>query len=564
MLEAYRKFINDPRVAKAFWLIVDTIAGLRLRPRIMALMAGALTALAQPPFGFLPGLFGYALLLYALERDLGAKPDRTAFFMGWLAGFGYFFVSCFWIAEAFLVDAKTYGWMAPFAAALLPAGIGLFWGTFALIYRRLAPKGMKRFLFFATLFCIFEMLRGTVLSGFPWNPAGSSWKAGGAMSQIAAYIGVYGLSFITVSVFCSVAVVRRDRGVAGFAPVIWAALVLVSCFGLGEVRLLTTKITLSDLRIRLVQPAVSQKAKWTAGAFDELFSAYVDMSKAPPKGGRAPDVIIWPEGALPPSLDVLLSNESWTAPVMAGLLADRQTLIMGTTRRITDPKGHDIWHNSMVIMHQDGAQTRIEGAYDKFKLVPFGEFTPFASLTKPLGIEALTHFDDSFTPGPRTKAVTFDHLPRMLPLICYEGIFPSLDMTNYKASADILRPKWIVNISNDAWFGPTTGPLQHLNLASYRAIEEGLPMVRSTPTGVSAIIDPLGRVMAGTEIGMGRRAYVDATVPNAVILSPYATAHCAFAMFCTIFCLILVAFDTCVRVIKKTECGMSNIILTIR
>ena len=193
------------------------------------------------------------------------------------------------------------------------------------------------------------------------------------------------------------------------------------------------------------------------------------------------------------------------------------------------------------------------GAYDKFKLVPFGEFTPFASLTKPLGIEALTHFDDSFTAGPRTRAVTFDHLPRLLPLICYEGIFPGLDTTNYRASTDTLRPRWIVNISNDAWFGPTTGPLQHLNLASYRAIEEGLPMVRSTPTGISAVIDPLGRVLTETRIGTGQRAYVDATVPNAVTLSPYAAGHCLFAIFCTIFCLILVAFDTCVLVIKKNR-----------
>ena len=161
----------------------------------MAALSGALIGFAQPPFGFLPGLFGYALLLWVLEGDLGPKPKRRAFLIGWLAAFTYYLISCFWVAEAFLVDAQTYGWMAPFAVTLMPAGLGLFWGLCCVVYLWLKPADSRRFLFFAALFSAFEMFRGMALSGFPWDPSGATWKAGGAVSQTASVIGVYGLGF---------------------------------------------------------------------------------------------------------------------------------------------------------------------------------------------------------------------------------------------------------------------------------------------------------------------------------------------------------------------------------
>ncbi len=548
MTDRFNAFFSHPLMVP----MVACIGDLRTRPRMLAALAGALAAFAQPPFGFLPGLFGYGLLLYALELDLGPHKNRTAFFMGWLAGFCYFLISCFWVAEAFLVDAETYGWMAPFAAALLPSGIGLFWGVFAVIYRRFRPKGTKRFLFFASLFCVLEILRGTVLSGFPWNPAGSSWKAGSALSQMAAYVGVYGLSFITVLVFSGAGVVRRDQGVKGYAPLIWGGLVLVMCFALGETRLLTTPVTYSDYTVRVVQPDVGQKAKWTDGAFDNLFMSYINLSKMPPKPGHhAPDVIIWPEGALTFTFDDITGEKTWTAPVLASLLHDNQSLIMGSTRQDLDPHGKLVWRNSMMVLHQSGEQMVVEGAYDKYKLVPFGEFTPFESILKPMGIEALTHFDDSFTPGERTRPVKYDHIPGFLPLICYEAIFPGLDRTKYNSHDDILRPKWIVNISNDAWFGPTTGPRQHLNLASFRAIEAGLPMVRSTPTGISVLVDPLGRTVPGTRLDLGQRGFADFKLPNPLPVSGFQSDNDTIVIFISLFCLIMMSLDTFVVAFEK-------------
>ncbi len=228
---------------------------------------------------------------------------------------------------------------------------------------------------------------------------------------------------------------------------------------------------------------------------------------------------------------------------MADLLTDGQSLLIGTSRE--DGKtaaGKPIYRNSMLALHRQNGRTRIIGSYNKFKLVPFGEFTPYQDILNPLGMSALTHFDDSFTPGERTRPHSFPGIPRVLPLICYEGIFPALDMTSYGPN-DIMRPKWIINISNDAWFGPTTGPVQHLNLASFRAIEEGLPMVRSTPTGISGVIDPLGRVVPGTAIGLGVAGYMDVTLPGEANVTAFAQQRYAYPVFAIMLCLSLIVFS---------------------
>jgi len=538
---AARYLTGHPRLIEA----LDRLRGLRRRPRLMAALSGVLIGLAQPPFGFLPGLFGYALLLWVLEGDLGPKPKRLAFLLGWLAAFTYYLISCFWVAEAFLVDAQTFGWMAPFAVTLLPAGLGLFWGLFSVVYLWLKPKGTRRFLFFAALFSAFEMFRGMALSGFPWDLSGATWKAGGAVSQTASVIGVYGLGFLTVAMFASPTVVRGGRGWKGFWPVIASAAVLTVCFTGGEVRLLTTRIGDTQTLVRLVQPAIGQRAKWTKGTFGTLFNAYVSMSQAtPPAGGRAPDIIFWPEGALPMTLEDLFSADNWTAPVMSKLLQNNQTLIMGTSRADTDSHGGQIWRNSMMIMRRLNGRSEITGFYDKFKLVPFGEFTP--PILDALGFKALTHLDDGFTPGSRTQAVTFPGAPRFLPLICYEGIFPSLDMTQYHDAEDVRRPYFIVNISNDAWFGATSGPLQHLNLASFRAIEEGLPMIRSTPTGVSALVDPLGRVIRKSQLGLGERGFRDVLLPERVVPTFYSGWRWLAQVL-----IALILVGSCIRVKKN-------------
>ncbi|CAN5119612.1 apolipoprotein N-acyltransferase [soil metagenome] len=472
----------------------------------LALLAGAIAAFAHPPFGILPGLIGYPLLMLLSERSGNA---RGAFWMGWLAGFAYFFVGCWWVAEAFMVD-PAQAWMAPFAASLLPAGIGLFWGGATALYRRFAPPGVVRVLFFAALFGLFEWLRGHVLTGFPWNPAGATWGAGSAGSQFASIAGVYGLSIVTVAAACAFAPlaapgVRKFR--IGAAVVGGLAFAVLIAF--GAVRLSQAKVTDTPTLIRIVQADVSQAAKWTPEAYQGIVDRYVSLTAGP--AARRPDVVVWPEGALPASANQVFGEGSPDAAAIANALSPGQTLLIGLARAEPGaaPGQPDRYFNSLFALHDEGGQgLRITAVYDKYRLVPFGEFIPLGNLMGSIGVRALVHMPDDFSSGPRPAPIRLPNAPPVQPLICYESLFPGF------TAGGCDRPRWIVNVSNDAWFGRTSGPLQHLNLASYRAIETGLPVVRATPTGVSAMIDPWGRVVGGHRLDAGESGVIDVLLPE--------------------------------------------------
>ncbi|CAN5221494.1 apolipoprotein N-acyltransferase [soil metagenome] len=472
----------------------------------LALLAGVAAAIAHPPFGVLPGLIGYPLLMLLAERSEGA---RGAFWMGWLAGFAYFFVGCWWVAEAFMVD-PAQAWMAPFAASLLPAGLGLFWGGATVLYRRFAPSGVVRVLLFAALFGLFEWLRGHVLTGFPWNPAGATWGAGSAASQFASVTGVYGLSLVTVAMACAFGPLaapgpREARIGAAFV----GALAFVALIAFGAVRLSQAKVVDTDTLIRIVQADVSQESKWTPEAYQGIVDRYVNLTARP--APRLPDVVVWPEGALPASANTVFGEGSTDAAAIARALSPGQTLLIGLARGEPGeaPGRPDRYYNSLFALHDEGGPgLRITAVYDKYRLVPFGEFIPLGDLMGMLGVRALVHVPDDFSSGPKPRPIRLPNAPPVQPLICYESLFPGF------TAGGAARPEWIVNVSNDAWFGRTSGPLQHLNLASYRAIETGLPVVRATPTGVSAMIDPWGRVVGGHRLDAGESGVIDALLPR--------------------------------------------------
>ncbi len=479
---------------------------LRLGRIGLALAAGAATALAHPPFGILPGLLGYALLMFLAER---ATSTRGAFWMGWLSGFAYFFISCWWVAEAFLVN-PAQAWMAPFAASLLPIGLGLFWGTATALYRRFLPAGVKRVLFFAALFCLLEWLRGHLLTGFPWNPAGASWKAGSTASQFASIAGVYGLSFVTVAAAAAFGPLLGDGPrKARFGAAALGALTIAALLIGGAVRLSQAQLELTGTVVRIVQADVEQESKWTPEAYRGIVDRYVNLTGRP--GAVTPDLIIWPEGALPASANQVFANGSPEAAAIARAVQPGQSLILGLGRGLPDPsapEGARYFNSLFVLTDQGGDGLSITAVYDKYRLVPFGEFLPAGGLLGALGVRSLTHMPTDFSPGPRPAPIDIPGAPRAQPLICYESLYPGF------TPGGAARPEWIVNISNDAWFGRSSGPLQHLNLASYRAIETGLPVVRSTPTGVSAMIDPWGRVIGDQRLEPGESGVIDARLPR--------------------------------------------------
>ncbi len=493
-------------------MIVARLAGrLEAAPRwLLALAAGLAAALAHPPFGLLPGLLGYPLLLWLVDTADEARPLRSAFWRGWLAGLAYFAVGTWWIAEAFLVDIVAHGWMAPLAVAAMAGGVALFWGAAMAAYRLIHATGLSRVLVFAGVFAAFEWLRGHVLTGFPWNLPGETWRAGSAMSQTASLVGAYGLTWITLATVSTAALWRDGR--RGRIAVGGAAAVLAGLFLWGAVRTLDPVRPApgsAAVRVRIVQADVKQAAKYDPAHFQRIVEAYTGLT-ARPYAGPPADIVIWPEGAIPAAVNDYLAPGTWTRQAVEQALRPGQVLLVGAYRYDGTPA--DVrYFNTLVAVRRTAGGLAPAGVYDKHRLVPFGEFLPLEDLLTRLGVKALVHAPESFATGPEPRPMTVAGLPPFQPLICYEALFPGF--TRRGALASGVAPAFIVNVSNDAWFGRTSGPLQHLNLASYRAIEEGAPVLRSTPTGVSAVISALGQVDAGA-LRLGHTGVIDAVVPQ--------------------------------------------------
>ncbi|MFT4252158.1 MAG: apolipoprotein N-acyltransferase [Caulobacter sp.] len=476
------------------------------RDRALALAAGLAAALAHPPFGILPGLLGYALLLRLLDGIDGPRPLRSAFLRGWLAGLAYFGLGTWWIGEAFMVDAANQGWMAPFAVAAMAAGLALFWGLAALLYRRFRPAGAVRVLAFAAALSALEWVRGHVLTGFPWNLPGETWRAGSAPSQAAALIGAYGLTFVTLAIAAAPAVWRAGR--SGRIAVGAAAAALVGLYAHGAWRLLNAlEFTASAVapRVRIVQADVQQSAKWDAASFQAIVRDYVSLTAQPYADGKPAEVVVWPEGALPAAIDDYLAPGTWVRQAITDALQPGQLLLIGGYRYEGSAE-HPTYYNSLVALRREAGGLRTVGIYDKHRLVPFGEYLPAESLLTAIGVKSMAHLGDGFATGPRPAPLAIAPGLKVQPLICYESLFPGLARPDPAVRA-------LVNVSNDAWFGVTSGPLQHLNLASYRAIEAGRPMIRATPTGVSAMIDAQGRVVGDQRLQLGERGTIDANLP---------------------------------------------------
>ena len=470
-------------------------------------------------------MLGYAAILWLLDRVEAPRPLRSAFFRGWLAGAAYFTVSTWWIGEAFFVDAKDQAWMAPFAVAGMAGGLALFWGAAAALYRVLAPAGQLRLLVFAGAFAGAEWLRGHVLTGFPWDLPGETWRAGSDPSQMASVVGAYGLTWLTLAIAAApgLGIATRPARIAiGLAA---AALAGLYGFGAGRLSLAQTTPDPGAPIVRVVQPDTPELASYDAAAFANVLKRNLDLTRqSPAPGGRAPNVIVWSEAGLPDALEDYLAPGTSTSAQIVAALTPGQTLITGGYRAepaapgVYAPDGL-VYHNSLVALSRTATGLAIAGLYDKYRLVPFGEYLPLDRELAPLGVKQLVHLGQGFTPGPAPHPIFPPGVPAVQPLICYESLFPGF--TNDAARRAGRRPDWIVNISDDAWFGVTSGPWQHLNLASYRAIEEGLPMVRATPTGISAIIDAYGRTLPGKRLGQGVYGAIDAPLPPSLPSTPF-------------------------------------------
>jgi len=485
----------------------------------IALIAGALSSLAMAPFNAWPVLFlTFPVAVWLIDGAgagrLGGVP--AAAMAGWWFGLGYFVPGLYWIGYAFLVDASTFAWLLPFAILGLPAYLALFTALGFALARLIWTRDASRVIALAASLTLSEWLRGHMLTGFPWNAFGYALTEPLALAQTSSLIGLWGMTFLAVAIFASPAALidSRSRGRKPWiAPVMAVALLIVmGVFGAVRLNLQPTR-TVANVKLRIMQPNLQQDVRFNYSAKAEVMQKYLtlsDRASGPQSTGvRDVNILIWPESAFP----FFLTREADAMAQIADLLPKGTVLITGSVRAPEVPPGVRITraYNSIYVIDHDGS---VLSVYDKLHLVPFGEFLPFQDWLERIGLEQLTRVQGGFIPGTRRRTMDIPNAPRVLPLICYEAIFPG-DV----AERDD-RPGWIVNLTNDGWFGISTGPYQHLQQARMRAIEQGLPVVRAANTGISAVIDPLGRIV--TELGLGLEGVLDSALPSAIAPTIYA------------------------------------------
>jgi apolipoprotein N-acyltransferase len=466
----------------------------------VAVAMGALASISLPPADALPLLWiAVPALVWLLE---GAERRKTALFLGWSFGFGYLAFSLYWLTFALFVAIDQYWWLVPFASNGLAFGLAIFWaGATWLASFVPRERPLARIFAIVAMLGLFEWLRGHVLTGFPWNLPGYAWTEFPWLIQPAAWIGIYGITILVLLAPALAALLgsRYATRSAGQRALIAGLLVVVAAALAGWTRFPVAPTgTVQGVRLRLVQPSIAQGQKWVANRYAENLRQHVALSVKP--ADPPPNVIIWSEAAEPYPLD----DDPDNAKTLVGLLGLKpgQLLVTGIARDMpkSDPPS---FRDSIEALDSTG---QIVATYDKFHYVPFGEYMPLGRWLPFIKAVAVGDIEPTEGPGPMT--LNLPGLPPAGPLICYEVIFPHdvLDRAN--------RPQWLLDVTNDAWFGLSAGPYQHFAMMRVRAVEEGLPLANAANDGISGVIDPYGRVTA--RLGLGEIGVVDADLPKAL------------------------------------------------
>ena len=504
----YRRLAAARFAALARW--VGAASGWRRSG--IAFGLGAVSATALPPGHALPLLVvsftGLVWLIHASR-----SPWRAAV-AGWWFGFAHFLFSIYWIGAAMLTDPSRFGWMVAPAVIGLSAGFALFPALAAFAARLPALPVTGRVLALAIAWTAAEWLRGNILTGFPMNLMGTVWMPSVGMIQSVAVVGVYGLSFVTVLAAAAPAALatpdtdeRRGRRPWLLPAVAFGLLAAVWVGGQARLALAPDRAP-TEVTLRLVQANIDQSRKWEDGAREAGLAHHVVLSHEP--GFDEKDVVIWPETAVPFFMD-----ESATLQAFVSRAAPPGGYVITGAPRRTRSAGRTIavWNS----LHALSPAEAITASYDKHHLVPFGEYMPLRGIINLRAIAAAGTVDSSPGPGPRT--LSLPGVPPFSPLICYEAIFPGEVLADGALPDE--RPLWLLNVTNDAWFGHTAGPYQHFQAARMRAIEEGMPLVRAANTGISAVVDSYGRVVG--RLGLGEIGVLDAPLPPALTtLTPMA------------------------------------------
>jgi apolipoprotein N-acyltransferase len=502
---------------------------------LVAFAAGAVGALSMPPFGILPALaLSLTPAIWLLDGSTKAGPSRRAGLkaaagIGWFWGFGYFVAGLWWLGAAFLVEADQFAWALPFGVLGLPALLAFFPAFGFALARLLWLPDASRILAFAWALTVSEWLRGHVFTGFPWNNPGMALGQNLWLMQSASLVGLFGLTFLASALGAAPAVLatgrtRRERWSApGFAVTLLAA---VAAFGAWRIPA-APMASVDDVRLRIMQPNLPQDAKFNPRNRDAIMRRYLTISAGP-----AATHLIWPESAFP----FLLHRDPGALAQIATLLEPGSTLVTGAARMGEPLPGEAVgkFFNAIQVIDHQGT---ITDSYDKVHLVPFGEYVPgfLDNLIRAVGLREFVHIPGGFEPSENRATLRIPGLPPVAATICYEAIFPGAILP------DGPRPNLILNVTNDAWFGQTPGPYQHFAQARLRAVEEGLPLVRAANTGISAVVDPFGRVLKSLPLGL------EGTIDSPLPVEISATVYGRYGMFVLTATLVICLMALVVR-----------------
>ena len=449
----------------------------------------------------------------SLARSLLAAADA-----GWWFGFGYFVAGLWWLGSAFLAEADRFAWALPLGVLGLPAYLALYTGLGFALARLLWTPGPVRILVLATGLTGAEWLRGMLLTGFPWNEFGMALGGNLVLGQAAGLIGLHGLTLLAIVMAAAPATLADGGGrpSARFAPSLAAAVLLIALAGYGGFRL--TRAAPEDVagvRLRVVQPNTTIDSDFSYANKEQIVRHYLELSDratSPETPGLSGVThLIWPESAFP----FIVSRDAEALSTIGAALTPGTMLVTGAARLERGPNdAHGrplpLYYNAIQVIASGGS---IVGSYDKVHLVPFGEFLPLERLLTTLGVTRFVDVPGGFQAGAGRRPLTVPGLPPVAAIVCYEAIF-SGEVVPREVRTGPDRPGLLLNVTNDAWFGSTPGPAQHFAQARLRAIEEGLPLVRSASTGISAIVDPYGRVRAALPIGAEN--VIDGALPGAL------------------------------------------------
>ncbi|WP_024864174.1 apolipoprotein N-acyltransferase [Bartonella doshiae] len=526
-LKNNRAFLNN------FILFLFSVTGWKRQAWVF--LCGALTSFALPPFYLTPLCFFtfpvFTVLLDAIKTIENKKKRLLTYALSCgTFGFSYFICSLWWLSNALLTDPATFGWAVPFAILCPPIYLSLYWFFAGFIIGLLWTQGIARFFVLAFGLGLAEWLRALLFTGFPWNALGYTAMPTPIFMQSDVIVGLYGMNILVVLAYSlpTVLLTKEKKKPALF---LCASLILVHS-GFGFYRL-NTAPNIADYQknshwVRIVQPSIQQNVKLDNTTREALFTMHMNLSLIPKAETiPEPDFIIWPEASIP----YLLFDNSNITMRIASLLKPNQWAIIGAMRASKDASDLQTkYFNTIAVINAKG---HILNTSDKLHLVPFGEYLPYQDLFKKIGLHALADNIGGYSAATARKTVVMPNGFSYLPLICYEAIFPN------EMSFQGSPPQAIINVTNDAWFGVTPGPYQHLQQAQLRAVELGIPLIRAANNGISAVIDSYGRIIVALQ--QNAVGIIDSPIPSSV--SPlWGNEYRIFSTFILFILMLLCRF----------------------